>query len=260
AVSEIDGIVRFGGRKRGKQEVIVESKDGQTEKTYLISLSKHILVQENDYVQAGQQLSDGTVPAEEILNILGPFAVQSYLVNEIQEVYRLQGVQINDKHIEVIVRTMMQKVQITDSGDTSFLENDKVDRFVLNRKNDELIGKYVVTDPGGSDLKQGTKLDRREVREVNNELIREGADELKTREAEPAISKPILLGITRAALSTESWLSAASFQETTKVLTQASIEAKKDYLRGLKENVVVGHKVPAGTGMSKYDDLIVGAK
>ncbi len=259
-VSEIDGIVRMGGRKRGKQEVIVESKDGTDERTYLISLSKHILAQENDYVEAGQQLSDGTIPAEEILNILGPYAVQSYLVNEIQEVYRLQGVQINDKHIEVIVRTMMQKVQITDSGDTSFLENDKVDRFELNHKNDELIGKYVVTDPGGSDLKPGTKLDRREVRDVNNELITEGADELETREAEPAISKPILLGITRAALSTESWLSAASFQETTKVLTQASIEAKKDFLMGLKENVVVGHKVPAGTGLKKYDDLIVGAK
>ena len=260
AVSEIDGIVRMGGRKRGKQEVIVESKDGKDEKTYLISLSKHILVQENDYVEAGQQLSDGTIPAEEILNIMGPYAVQSYLVNEIQEVYRLQGVRINDKHIEVIVRTMMQKVQITDSGDTSFLENDKVDRFELNRKNDELIGKYVVTDPGGSDLKPGTKLDRREVRDANNELIKEGLDELETREAEPAISKPILLGITRAALSTESWLSAASFQETTKVLTQASIEAKKDYLLGLKENVVVGHKVPAGTGLKQYDDLIVGAK
>jgi DNA-directed RNA polymerase subunit beta' len=260
AVSEIDGIVRMGGRKRGKQEVIVESKDGTDERTYKISLSKHILVQENDYVEAGQQLSDGTIPAEEILNILGPHAVQSYLVNEIQEVYRLQGVQINDKHIEVIVRTMMQKVKITDSGDTGFLENDQVDRFELNRKNDELIGKFVVTDPGGSDLKKGTKLDRREVREVNNRMISEGVEELETREAEPAISKPILLGITRAALSTESWLSAASFQETTKVLTQASIEAKKDYLRGLKENVVVGHKVPAGTGMSKYDDLIVGAK
>lgn len=260
AVSEIDGIVRMGGRKRGKQEVIVESKDGTDEKTYLISLSKHILVQENDYVEAGQQLSDGTIPAEEILNIMGPYAVQSYLVNEIQEVYRLQGVRINDKHIEVIVRTMMQKVQITDSGDTSFLENDKVDRFELNRKNDELIGKYVVTNPGGSDLKPGTKLDRREVREINNELIKEGKDELETREAEPAISKPILLGITRAALSTESWLSAASFQETTKVLTQASIEAKKDHLMGLKENVVVGHKVPAGTGLKQYDDLIVGAK
>jgi DNA-directed RNA polymerase subunit beta' len=259
-VSEIDGIVRMGGRKRGKQEVIVESKDGTGERTYLISLAKHILVQENDYVEAGQQLSDGTVPAEGILNILGPFAVQSYLVNEIQEVYRLQGVQINDKHIEVIVRTMMQKVQITDSGDTSFLENDKVDRFELNRRNDELIGKYVVTNPGGSELKQGTKLDRRTLREINNDLIREGAEELETREAEPAISKPILLGITRAALSTESWLSAASFQETTKVLTQASIEAKKDYLRGLKENVVVGHKVPAGTGMRRYEDLIVGAK
>jgi len=250
----------MGGRKRGKQEVIVESKDGKSEKTYLISLSKHILVQENDYVKAGQQLSDGTIPAEEILNILGPYAVQSYLVNEIQEVYRLQGVRINDKHIEVIVRTMMQKVEITDPGDTMFLEGDKVDRFEVNNKNDELIGKFVVTNVGGSDLKQGTILDRREVREINNELIKEGKDELETREAEPAISKPILLGITRAALSTESWLSAASFQETTKVLTQASIEAKKDHLLGLKENVVVGHKVPAGTGLRKYEDLIVGKK
>ena len=260
AVSEIDGIVKMGGRKRGSQEVIVESKDGTDSKKYLISLSKHILVQENDFVKAGQQLSDGTIPAQDILNILGPYAVQSYLVNEIQEVYRLQGVKINDKHIEVIVRTMMQKVEITDPGDTMFLEGDKVDRFELNHKNDELIGKFVVTDPGGSELKQGAILDRRQVREVNNELIKEDKEEIKTREAEPAISKPILLGITRAALSTESWLSAASFQETTKVLTQASIEAKKDYLLGLKENVVVGHKVPAGTGLRKYEDIIVGSK
>ncbi|MCC5943170.1 MAG: DNA-directed RNA polymerase subunit beta' [Balneolaceae bacterium] len=259
-VSEIDGIVKMGGRKRGSQEVIVESKDGTDEKRYLISLSKHILVQENDFVKAGQALSDGTIPAQEILNILGPFAVQSYLVNEIQEVYRLQGVKINDKHIEVIVRTMMQKVEVTDPGDTMFLEGDKVDRFELNNVNDELIGKFVVTDPGGSDLKRGKILDRRQVREHNNELIKDGKDELQTREAEPAISKPILLGITRASLSTESWLSAASFQETTKVLTQASIEAKKDLLRGLKENVIVGHKVPAGTGLLKYDELIVGSK
>ena len=260
AVTEIDGIVKMGGRKRGSQEVIVESKDGTDEKKYLIPLSKHILVQENDFVKAGQALSDGTIPAQEILNILGPFAVQSYLVNEIQEVYRLQGVKINDKHIEVIVRTMMQKVEVTDPGDTMYLEGDKVDRFELNNRNDELIGKFVVTDPGGSELKRGAILDRREVREVNNELIKDGKDELQTREAEPAISKPILLGITRASLSTESWLSAASFQETTKVLTQASIEAKKDHLRGLKENVIVGHKVPAGTGLQKYDDLIVGSK
>ncbi|MEX0661915.1 MAG: DNA-directed RNA polymerase subunit beta' [Balneolaceae bacterium] len=260
AVSEIDGIVKMGGRKRGSQEVLVESKDGTDEKKYLISLSKHILVQENDFVRAGQALSDGTIPAQEILNILGPFAVQSYLVNEIQEVYRLQGVNINDKHIEVIVRTMMQKVEVTDSGDTMYLEGDKVDRFELNNKNDELIGKFVVTDVGGSDKKLGQVLDRRAVRELNNELIKEGKAELVTREAEPAISKPILLGITRAALSTESWLSAASFQETTKVLTQASIEAKKDLLRGLKENVVVGHKVPAGTGILDYDELIVGSK
>jgi len=260
AVSEIDGIVRMGGRKRGSQEVIVESKDGTDEKTYLISLSKHILVQENDFVKAGQALSDGTIPAQEILNILGPYAVQSYLVNEIQEVYRLQGVKINDKHIEVIVRTMMQKVEVTDPGDTMYLEGDKVDRFELNNRNDELIGKFVVTDPGGSEQKLGNILDRRKIREINNELIGEDKEELQTREAEPAISKPILLGITRAALSTESWLSAASFQETTKVLTQASIEAKKDMLRGLKENVVVGHKVPAGTGLLQYDELIVGSK
>jgi len=260
AVSEIDGIVKMGGRKRGSQEVIVESKDGQDEKKYLIPLSKHILVQENDFVKAGQPLSDGTIPAQDILNILGPFAVQSYLVNEIQEVYRLQGVKINDKHIEAIVRTMMQKVEVTDPGDTMYLEGDKVDRFELNNRNDELIGKFVVTDPGGSDLALGKILDRREVRDMNNSLIKEGKEELQTREAEPAISKPILLGITRAALSTESWLSAASFQETTKVLTQASIEAKRDYLRGLKENVVVGHKVPAGTGLRQYDELIVGSK
>ncbi|MEX1062233.1 MAG: DNA-directed RNA polymerase subunit beta', partial [Balneolaceae bacterium] len=260
AVTEIDGVVKMGGRKRGSQEVIVESKDGTDEKKYLIPLSKHILVQENDYIRAGQPLSDGTIPAQDILNILGPFAVQSYLVNEIQEVYRLQGVKINDKHIEVIVRTMMQKVEVTDPGDTMYLEGDKVDRFELNNRNDELIGKFVVTDTGDSELKPGHILDRREVREYNNELIKEGKDELQTREAEPAISKPILLGITRAALSTESWLSAASFQETTKVLTQASIEAKKDFLRGLKENVVVGHKVPAGTGLRTYDDIIVGSK
>ncbi len=259
-VTEIDGIVKMGGRKRGSQEVIVESKDGTDEKRYLISLSKHILVQENDFVKAGQALSDGTIPAQEILNILGPFAVQSYLVNEIQEVYRLQGVGINDKHIEVIVRTMMQKVEVTDPGDTMFLEGDKVDRFELNNVNDALIGKFVVTDPGGSERKLGAILDRRQVREQNNELIKEGKEELQTREAEPAISKPILLGITRASLSTESWLSAASFQETTKVLTQASIEAKRDLLRGLKENVIVGHKVPAGTGLLSYDELIVGSK
>ncbi|MEX0859295.1 MAG: DNA-directed RNA polymerase subunit beta' [Balneolaceae bacterium] len=259
-VTEIDGIVEMGGRKRGSQEVFVKSKDGTDEKKYLISLSKHILVQSNDFVKAGQPLSDGTIPAQDILNILGPFAVQSYLVNEIQEVYRLQGVKINDKHIEVIVRTMMQKVEITDPGDTMFLEGDKVDRFEVNLRNDELIGKFVVIDNGGSELKKGTILDRREVRDLNNQLIKDGKEELETREAEPAISKPILLGITRAALSTESWLSAASFQETTKVLTQASIEAKKDQLRGLKENVVVGHKVPAGTGLRDYNDIVVGSK
>jgi len=263
AVSEIDGIVMMGGRKRGSQEVIIrpkDSKDATDDKKYLIPLSKHILVQENDYVRAGEPLSDGTIPAQDILSILGPFAVQSYLVNEIQEVYRLQGVKINDKHIEVIVRTMMQKVEITDSGDTTYLEGDKVDRFELNKRNDELIGKVVIRSAGDSGLSKGTLLDRREAREINNKLIEEGKAEMEATEAQPAISRPILLGITRAALSTDSWLSAASFQETTKVLTQAAIEAKKDFLLGLKENVVVGHKVPAGTGLRKYNNVIVDSK
>jgi DNA-directed RNA polymerase subunit beta' len=259
-VSEIDGIVKMGSRKRGSQEVMVVSRDGTETKTYMISLSKHILVQENDFVKAGQQLSDGAIMAQDILGILGPFAVQSYLVNEIQEVYRLQGVKINDKHIEIIVRTMMQKVEITDPGDTMFLEGDKVDRFEVNRTNDSLIGKFVVVNPGGSGLPKGTLLDRREVRDLNSRLIKDGKDEVQTVEAKPAISKPILLGITRAALSTDSWLSAASFQETTKVLAQAAVEAKEDRLLGLKENVVVGHKVPAGTGLRQYQNLIVSSK
>ncbi|MDI6402657.1 DNA-directed RNA polymerase subunit beta', partial [Balneolaceae bacterium ANBcel3] len=259
-VSEIEGIVNMGARKRGSQEVTVTSKDGTESKTYLISLSKHILVQENDFVKAGQALSDGVIMPQDILSILGPYAVQSYLVNEIQEVYRLQGVKISDKHIETIVRTMMQKVEITDPGDTMFLEGDKIDRFEVNRTNDSLIGKYVVTDPGDSDVSLGALLERREIREINAKLITEDKKEVETRTAEPAISKPILLGITRAALSTDSWLSASSFQETTKVLTQAAIEAKADNLMGLKENVVVGHRVPAGTGLRKYQDIIVGSK
>ncbi|HKJ30358.1 MAG TPA: DNA-directed RNA polymerase subunit beta' [Balneolales bacterium] len=259
-VSEIDGIVKMGNRKRGSQEVIVTTKDGTETKTYLVPLSKHILVQENDFVQSGQSLSDGSIMPQDILNILGPYAVQSYLVNEIQEVYRLQGVKINDKHIETIVRTMMQKVEITDPGDTMYLEGDKIDRFEVNNTNDTLIGKYVVTDAGEADIALGDVLERREVREINNKLIKDNKQEVQVREAKPAISRPILLGITRAALSTESWLSAASFQETTKVLSQASIEAKADGLLGLKENVVVGQKVPAGTGLRKYRDLIVGAK
>lgn len=259
-VSEIEGIVHMGSRKRGSQEIVVTSKDGTDSKTYLIPLSKHILVQENDYVKAGESLSDGQILAQDILNILGPFAVQSYLVNEIQEVYRLQGVKINDKHIEIIVRTMMQKVEITDPGDTMFLEGDKIDRFEVNRTNDGLIGKFVISDPGESGLNYGAILERREIRDINASLIKEGKTEIQARESEPAISRPILLGITRAALSTESWLSAASFQETTKVLTQAAIEGKADMLLGLKENVVVGHRVPAGTGLRHYQDYIVGSK
>jgi DNA-directed RNA polymerase subunit beta' len=259
-VSEIEGIVKFGNRKRGSQEIIVESKDGVDRRTYLIPLSKHILVQENDYVTAGQSLSEGAILPQDILNILGPFAVQSYIVNEIQEVYRLQGVKINDKHIEVIVRTMMQKVEITDPGDTMYLEGDKIDRFEVARTNDNLIGKFVVVESGGSDLSKGSQLTRREVREINSQLIEEDKEEIQVREAATAISRPILLGITRAALSTDSWLSAASFQETTKVLTSAAVEGKSDNLLGLKENVVVGHRVPAGTGMRDYQKLIVSEK
>lgn len=259
-VSEIEGIVSMGARKRGAQEIVIKSKDGTEQKTYLIPLAKHILVQENDYVKAGERLSDGQILPQDILNILGPYAVQSYLVNEIQEVYRLQGVKINDKHIEVIVRTMMQKVEITDPGDTMYLEGDKVDRFEVNRVNDQLIGKFVVTNPGNSAIALGQLLDRREIREINNALIKESKAEIEAREAETAISRPILLGITRAALSTDSWLSAASFQETTKVLTQASIEAREDKLLGLKENVVVGHKVPAGTGLRRYNEIVVGSR
>ncbi len=259
-VSEIDGIVSFGGRKRGKQEVIVTSRDGDMQKTYMVSLSKHMLVHENDFVKAGEPLSDGQIAPHDILAIKGPREVQKYLLNEIQEVYRLQGVGIDDKHIEVIVRQMMKRVNITSPGDTHFLEEDVVDRFELARVNDELYDTFVVTNPSEADVRIGEIIDRRRLRELNSELKRQDLPEIEVREARPAVGEPVLLGITKAALSTESFVSAASFQETTKVLTNASIQAKRDPLLGLKENVIVGHPIPAGTGQRRYRNLVVGSK
>ncbi|MEM1057121.1 MAG: DNA-directed RNA polymerase subunit beta' [Bacteroidota bacterium] len=259
-VTEIDGVVSFGGRKRGSQEVIVTSRDGEVEKTYLVSLSKHLLVHENDFVRAGEALSDGQISPQDILSILGPTAVQEYLVNEVQEVYRLQGVTINDKHIETIVRQMMQKVRITDPGDTSFLEGALVDRFFLERTNNELYDSFVVVDPGESEVKIGSNISRRQLREANSDMKRQAKRTVEVREAELAVAEPVLLGITQAALATDSFISAASFQETTKVLTEAAIAAKTDDLLGLKENVIVGHLVPAGTGLRDYRDIVVGSK
>ncbi len=259
-VSAIDGIVSFGKIKRGNREVIVEAKDGQTQK-YLVSLSKHILVQEGDYVKAGMQLSDGSVTPRDILAIEGPFAVQNYLVNEIQEVYRLQGVKINDKHIETIVRQMMNKVEIIDQGDTRFLEGESVDRIDFNKENESMWDKQVVTEAGGSDsLRPGQIVTIRQVREENSKLRKEDKQLVEVREAIPATSSPLLLGITRASLGTKSWISAASFQETTKVLSTATIAAKTDDLDGLKENVIVGHLIPAGTGMKRFRNIRVGNK
>ncbi len=256
-VAEIDGVVRFGGVKRGNREVIVESREGEIMK-YLVPLSKHILVQEQDFVRAGTPLSDGATTPTDILRIKGPFAVQEYLVNEIQEVYRLQGIKINDKHIEVIVRQMMSKMIIDDPGDTKFLEGASVEKFTLLAENDEYYDKKVVTEAGDSEnLRPGQIVTLRQVREENSILKRADKKIVEFRDAIPATATPQLQGITRASLSTYSWISAASFQETTKVLSTASIAAKQDYLEGLKENVIVGHRIPAGTGLRRFENLIV---
>jgi len=259
-VSEIDGVCSFGNIKRGNREIIIESKDG-TIKKYMVSLTKHILVQDGDFVKAGTQLSDGAITPNDILNIEGPYAVQKYIVNEVQEVYRLQGVKISDKHIEVIVRQMMRKVNIEDSGDTIFLENTPVDKFDFIKVNDDIFDKKIVVEAGDSaSLKIGQLISLRQLREENSVLRRSDKQLVDVRDAIPATSKPLLQGITKASLGTKSWISAASFQETTKVLSLASIEAKRDYLEGLKENVIVGHKIPAGTGMPYLEDLIVGSR
>jgi len=259
-VAEIDGVVSFGGRKRGAQEIIVTARDGVDQKTYLVSLSKHLLVHENDFIRAGEALSDGQISPQDILRIQGPTAVQEYLVNEVQEVYRLQGVTINDKHIETIVRQMMQKVRVADPGDTRFLEDELVDRFTLERANDALYDQFFVADAGESELRAGQIVTRRIVRETNSDMKRQDKKPVDVRDAEPAVVESVLLGITAAALATDSFISAASFQETTKVLTDAAITAKTDHLLGLKENVIVGHLVPAGTGLKRYRDLVVGSK
>ncbi|THD66420.1 DNA-directed RNA polymerase subunit beta' [Robertkochia marina] len=259
-VSEIDGVVSFGKIKRGNREIIVESKLGEIKK-YLVKLSNQILVQENDYVRAGMPLSDGSVTPEDILRIKGPSAVQQYLVNEVQEVYRLQGVKINDKHFEVVVRQMMRKVRITDSGDTTFLEQQLVHKDDFIEENDRIFGMKVVEDAGDSErMKPGQIITPRELRDENSILRRADKALVTAREAIPAVATPILQGITRASLQTKSFISAASFQETTKVLNEAAVSGKVDGLEGLKENVIVGHKIPAGTGMRDYDNIIVGSK
>jgi len=259
-VCEIDGVVSFGAIKRGNREISVEAKDGVTRK-YLVPLSRQILVQDGDFVKAGAALSDGQTAPADILSIKGPFAVQEYVVNEIQEVYRLQGVKINDKHIEVIVRQMMRKVTIEDAGDTKFLEGDTEDRMDFNVENDYTYDKKVITEAGESTkLKSGQIVTLRDVREENSILRRADKKLVEYRDAKPATSSPLLLGITKASLGTHSWISAASFQETTKVLSSAAIMGKIDLMLGLKENVITGHHIPAGTGLREFENMIVGSK
>ena len=259
-VSEIDGEVTMGKVKRGNREIIVTSKTGEQRK-YLVSLSKQILVQEHDAVRAGTPLSDGVITPADILAIKGPTAVQEYIVNEVQDVYRLQGVKINDKHFEIIVRQMMRKVQINDPGDTVFLEQEIVDKLDFAEENDRIWGKKVVTDAGDSEnLQKGQIVTARRLRDENSMLKRRDMRLVQVRDAVPATSTQILQGITRAALQTKSFMSAASFQETTKVLNEAAIRGKSDNLEGMKENVIAGHLIPAGTGLREFDKIIVGSK
>ena len=259
-VSEIDGEVTFGKIKRGNREIIVTSKLGE-EKKYMVPLSKQLLVQENDYIRAGMPLSDGAITPADILAIKGPTAVQEYIVNEVQDVYRLQGVKINDKHFEVIVRQMMRKVEIVDPGDTRFLEQQVVDKLEVMDENDRIWGKKVVIDAGDSQThRAGQIVTARKLRDENSQLKRRDMKLVQVRDAIPATTNQILQGITRAALQTFSFMSAASFQETTKVLNEAAINGKTDYLEGLKENVICGHLIPAGTGQREFERIIVGAK
>jgi len=258
-VTEIDGVVSFGKIKRGNRELMITSKTGN-EKKYLVSLSKQILVQANDYVKSGIPLSDGATTPADILAIKGPTKVQEYIVNEVQEVYRLQGVKINDKHFEVIVRQMMKKVVIADSGDTDFLEKQVIDKWAFIEENDSIFGKKVVIDAGDSTaLHPGQVVSARKLRDENSLLKRKDLKLVGTRDAITATSSQVLQGITKASLQTKSFISAASFQETTKVLNEAAINGKVDYLEGLKENVIVGHLIPAGTGRRVYKNIIVGS-
>ncbi len=259
-VSEIDGEVAFGKIKRGNREIIITSKAGEVKK-YLVPLSKQILVQENDYVRAGIPLSDGATTPSDILAIKGPTKVQEYIVNEVQEVYRMQGVKINDKHFEIIVRQMMRKVEIIDPGDTKFLEKQVVDKLDFMNENDWIYGKKVIVDVGDStSYRQGQIITARKLRDENSILKRKDMKVIEARDAVPATSAQELQGITKAALQTNSFISAASFQETTKVLNEAAIYGRVDELEGLKENVIVGHLIPAGTGIRRYNNLVVGSK
>jgi DNA-directed RNA polymerase subunit beta' len=259
-VSEVDGIISYGKIKRGNREIIVESRTGE-KKYYLVPLSKHILVQENDFIKAGQPLSDGSISPGDILDIQGPTKVQEYLVDEVQEVYRMQGVKINDKHFEVIVRQMMRKVEIEDPGDTRFLERQSVNKIEFMEENDSIYDKIVVTDAGDStNLREGQIVTMRKLRDENSMLKRKDAKLVESRPAKPATARIMLQGITRASLQTDSFISAASFQETTKVLNEAAVNAKEDHLNGLKENVIVGHLIPAGTGARAYQKTIVANK
>ena len=259
-LSEINGEVLMGKVKRGNREIVVKNKYG-VEKHYLVPLSKQILVQENDYVKAGTPLSDGGVSPSDILNILGPVRAQEYIVNEVQAVYRLQGVKINDKHFEIIVRQMMRKVEITNPGDTEFLSEEMVDRWKFTDVNDSIYGKYVVLSVGDSQRYEvGQIISARDLRSENSSLERQGLEMMTARQTRPATARLVLQGITRAALKTDSFISAASFQETTKVLSEAAIRGRVDHLEGLKENVICGHLIPAGTGLKEYQDIIVGRK
>jgi len=259
-VSEIDGEISMGKVKRGNREIIVTTKSGDVKK-YMVPLSKQILVQENDYIRAGTPLSDGAITPSDILAIKGPTAVQEYILNEVQDVYRMQGVKINDKHYEIIIRQMMRKVEIEDPGDTRFLEKQVVDKNEFFSENDWIYNKKVVIEPGNAEgIKAGQIISARKLRDENSQLRRKDKKLIESRDAIPATSSQVLQGITRAALQTRSWLSAASFQETTKVLNEAAINGKTDYLDGLKENVICGHLIPAGTGLKEYKNLVVGSK
>jgi DNA-directed RNA polymerase subunit beta' len=259
-VSEIDGTVKFGQVRRGVRKVTVVSRDGRDKRTYLIPYGKHLLVHEGDLIRAGEKLSEGSITPHDILAILGANKVQEYLVNEIQEVYRLQGVRINDKHIEVIARQMLRKVQVEDPGDTHFLENDEIDRLYFLKVNDEILNQVVILNPGDSRYKENDVVDKVKVSMSNEKLEQAKKKPVEFRPAKPATFHPLLLGITKAALGTDSFISAASFQETTRVLTDAAVKGRVDRLIGLKENVIMGHLIPAGTGLKEFKQIRVWSK
>ena len=256
-VSDIDGLISFERHKRGQRTIVVTSMDGKTKIEYSVPIGKYVLVQEEDFVRAGDRITEGSINPHDILRIKGVNAVQEYLVNEVQEVYRMQGVKINDKHIEVIIRQMLQKVRVMDSGDSNLLENENVNRIRFLDENERVKGLVVIEDKGDSKFKEGHLYPKRKVRQANTDLKKKEKTVATTRPAEPAIAEPILLGITQASLTTESWLSAASFQETTKVLSDASISARVDNLEGLKENIILGQQIPAGTGLREYQRILI---